>query len=54
MMRILAIGLFAGLGLYAYQSGGLPQVSSGSSPSSAAIGGYLGIGKGVVSSVAGN
>ncbi len=51
MMRILAIALFAGLGLYALQTGGLPQVSSGSAPSSAAVGGYLSIGRDVVSSV---
>ena len=52
MMRILAIGLFAGLGLYAYQSGGLPQVSSGGpSKATAAVGGYLSIGQGVVNSV---
>ena len=52
MMRILAIGLFAGLGLYAYQSGGLPQVSSsGASKPVTAVGGYLSIGRDVVSSV---
>ena len=42
MMRLLAIAALIGLGLYALQTGGLPQVSGGGSVSKGNFSGYTG------------
>ena len=42
MMRLLAIAAAIGLGLYALQTGGLPQISGGGGSSSGKFSGYTG------------